>query len=103
MKTAYPNLDQLFGAYFNQDWKMDAPTVEAVLERYLNDGPVEDVAKALSELKSLLTLPEDKIEKTLDLMHCYYYPLGDGRTYREWLNQVADRLEEFLQNPTTPT
>lgn len=89
----YPNLQNLLGGYFHQDWMEYGPNSESVLEQYLKDEwPPEDVSKALEELKSLLKLPDDELAKNIVDMGCEYYPIGLGFSYREWLTKLANQL-----------
>jgi hypothetical protein len=92
-----PNIEEFLGGYFHQDWMEDAPTSISVVEQYLNEWPVEGITKASNELNVLLMHSDDEMAHYLKEMGCEYYPVGDGFSYREWLNQLADRLCSFLQ------
>jgi hypothetical protein len=102
MSTGYPNLEELLGGYFHQDWNTYASTPTGVLERYLEEWPIEDVPKALNELHALLAQPDDEVVRVVVLMGCEYAPAADNLSYREWLNQVANRLSCFLKNLSPP-
>lgn len=48
--TLYPELDQLFGAYLNQDYKLWGDTLEEVVRCYKRDSNAEDNQHLLEEL-----------------------------------------------------
>jgi hypothetical protein len=102
MTPSYPHLEELVGGYFHQDWRDDAPTAAAILERYLNEWPAEDAALALGELRALLRLADDKVEQAVAAMGSYYNPVADGLSYRGWLTQMADRLNEHVASRLRP-
>lgn len=97
MSASTPNLEEFLGGYFHQDWPEDAPTAVAIVERYLNEWPIEEVPKALSELNLLLAQSDDDVMRCVVGMGCFYNPAADSMSYREWLNRVADRLNSFLR------
>lgn len=96
MNFNFPDLEELVGGYFHQDWKEDASTAAGVLERYLSEWPIESVSKTLDELIALLQENDERLASTVMSMGSYYNPVGDGLTYREWLNQIAARLTKHL-------
>lgn len=58
----YPNLDDLLGAYFNQDWEDDYDSPEALISAFARDGDKKGIEDAISELKILLSEEHDKQE-----------------------------------------
>jgi hypothetical protein len=95
----FPHLCQLMGGYFHQDWDLVGPDTESVLEGFASVNTRNEVSLAHSELETLLSrcLDESELAKNLDTLGCYYYPIGDGITYDEWLRQVAAWLSKFLE------
>lgn len=92
--SEFQNLVQFFGSYFHQDWRLDDPDPHAVIERFLQMNPVEDVVKVVSELDVLLERrpSEDDLRKMLvSEFLCYYLPDGNG-SIQLWLRQVRDQL-----------
>ena len=88
------NLVQFFGAYFHQDWRLDDPTPEAVIERFLEKNPPEEVQKVVVELDELLSLslPEDELRRMLfEEFLCYYLPTETS--VRNWLAQLRAALK----------
>jgi hypothetical protein len=87
-------LQHFFGSYFHQDCFLDDPNWQAIIRRFLaeNSGPeLGTISEGIRELL-LANLTEVELEKVLDEFGNYYFPPGDGMTYREWLSQVLDKL-----------
>jgi hypothetical protein len=97
MSTNYPNLDNLIGCYFHQDWQTEGPTVDAVLETYLKEYSAEYPPLVLAELRALLQRSDAEVEAELDKMGCEYSPEGDNTTYREWLDRMEARLSQQVK------
>ena len=80
VEEQFPNLIQLLGAYFHQDWCDDDPDAQAVLRRYLNDavpGQVQDVVNEIEELLGK-QLNDDQLKQMLFVdLGCYYDPTPD--------------------------
>lgn len=47
---AYPELDQFFGAYFNQDFDLSGDTVEEIVGCYVNETTAEHRGALLREI-----------------------------------------------------
>ncbi|NJL27534.1 MAG: hypothetical protein HC897_06365 [Thermoanaerobaculia bacterium] len=91
------DLRQFFGAYFHQDWCLDANEPDQIVQQYLSEG------RSLKELTRLALL----IEKYAELMDddsaleralfsdlwCYYMPSADGLAAHAWLRHVASLLK----------
>lgn len=98
----YPKLANLLGGYFHQDWLHEydwqsiEPTFEAVVRHYKAINPRTTIAQVTQELERLLmlSLSDAELSKVLDEMNCAYYPLGSGRTYRQWLESILVVLKE---------
>jgi hypothetical protein len=93
----FPNLFQLLGGYFHQDWFLDDANAIAVLQRYLNDavpGQVQDVANEIEKLLGR-NLNDDELKHVLfPELGCYYDPTVDNISQSEWLRWVQNRLRE---------
>lgn len=75
-------LRQFFGGCFHQDWQLDDPTPDAVVERFVSNSSREDVSKIVTALKELCA--SEHSEATL----------------RRLLTE--DYLSYYLPPPTTP-
>lgn len=94
-------LPQFFGGYFNEDWDLDGPDADAILDRFMNHNP--DV-KARSELAALIDRflngnddDAQLAQRLFKQLWCYYAPAGSTR---EWLQHVARRLRARRDSPT---
>lgn len=97
MEKEYSHLDALFGAWFHQDWGVEAEDWEGVVRLFAGDNPPAVVDAAAVELRALL----DKTDSDSVLAHtvfnelgCCYTPRPDlgGPSVRQWLEQVWAEL-----------
>lgn len=98
MKEKYPELDSLFGAYFNQDWNLDYDSPEAVIRAFARDD-TKALEHAIEELKILLKEEHIKAEwyKIIsDDFGCEYSLRLRNIEPIEWLRKVQKQLEEEL-------
>ncbi|MEO6034748.1 MAG: contact-dependent growth inhibition system immunity protein [Verrucomicrobiota bacterium] len=89
----FRNLVQFLGGCFNQDWRLDDPTPEAVVVRFVAENSNEFVGDVVSELDELLSLSltEDELRRMLfEEFHCYYLPTETS--IRDWLSHVRASL-----------
>lgn len=90
-------LSEFFGAWFHQDWNLDASDWLGVVKVFLADSDHDDVTKTARELRAFLALEitEDELVCLLKQFGCYYTPRPDlgGPSYREWLTEVRKALE----------
>lgn len=87
---------QFFGSYFHQDWRLDDPTPEVVVQRFTRTHPAEEVRKVIVDLDQLLAIniTETALRKMLvDDLLCYYMP-PEAAPVRGWLQQVRAQLCE---------
>lgn len=92
-----PALRQFFGAYFHQDWVLEASDWQGVVDSYVQDErPSAELLRSLVDeidhLSAECTEPgmERLVTRTLG---ANYYPLPE-LTYTEWLGQIATRLRQ---------
>lgn len=95
VKEQFPNLFQLLGGYFHQDWCCDDPDAEAVLRRFMNDATPGDVQAVVDDIDRLLggNLTDDQLKRIVGF-GCYYYydPTADGMSHTEWFRWVQNQL-----------
>lgn len=87
-------VQDFFLSYFHQDWKLDDPSVDAVLERFKRDA-AESVPTLVAELVELsaLPVPENVLrDHVLRRYNLNYDPQIDGLTMRHWLEHVNATL-----------
>lgn len=99
----YPELYQLFGGWFNQDWTLDIEEggdwPDAV-DLFVDDQGVEQAGRARQELDRLLATDadDDRLWQVLDALGSYYRPEAGGT--RAWLVAVRDRLAAAITTAT---
>lgn len=93
------DLEQLFGAYFHQDWVVEHASWQAVAEQFVADSSaplLEHVATKLREL-SESPVSDHELGQAVQAMGCYYWP-GSELGYRSWLQQLAAHLQVAAAN-----
>lgn len=89
------DLDQFFGAYFHQDWDLEADDWEGVVNGYAARHPVADFLRTLAdEIDRLSASRQEPV-----LKHFLEHTVGvdylpDPLTYKQWLGQIAERLRQ---------
>lgn len=93
-RTAYPRLENMFGAFFHQDWVMEGRDWPDLVRNYAMGQPQSELSTTADELDQFLSdFPdESELDRVLfsDLM-CSYDPrprLG-GSPVRIWLRDIA--------------
>lgn len=99
-KDSYPNLDDLLGAYFNQDWNEDYDTPEAVISSFARDGDKKGIEQTITELKTLLK-EEHTFEAWGRILYddfgCeYYFDYENDYTPKQFLEKIQKQLEDEL-------
>jgi hypothetical protein len=98
----YPHLEQLFGAYFHQDWTEEGEDWPDIVRLYLDDSGTGVAAPTGAELRRLLDEhPSDDVLETLldTTFGCCYMPRPDlgGPTVRGWLRELCRMLEAEVE------
>jgi len=93
MRQQTPALEQLMGAYFHQDWYLDADDEWGVVDRFVADAP-EMAANIPAEIARVLAthLTEEAVEEYVADLGCEYAADPQDGGYREWLTEVASRV-----------
>ncbi|ANI41646.1 contact-dependent growth inhibition system immunity protein [Mycolicibacterium vaccae] len=90
-------LNHFFGAYFHEDWVLEAADWQGVVDSYVKDErPSADLLRSLiHEIDDLnAECGEPDMERLVTrTLGANYYPLPEF-TYAEWLAQVAERLRQ---------
>jgi len=94
-------LKQFFGAYFHEDWTLDAADSRAVVEEFLTDGKLPPtqlltLATAIDQITtahSELELPSVMFDK----WGAYYRPVAP-ETYASWLTEIAERFRQAARD-----
>jgi hypothetical protein len=94
--STYPRLAHLAGAYFHQDYDLDAPTPAGIITSFLDGEEPATAAELAGEIASILG--SDMTETQIDALwvtelHAYYEPARDALTYRAWLTTLLSALQ----------
>jgi hypothetical protein len=94
-------LRQFFGAYFHEDWPMDAGGPDEVVASFLREGrSAEELSRLAQMIDAYAAMASDDaaLERALftDLW-CYYIPSADGVGARAWLRHVANLIRAAAQ------
>lgn len=94
----YPGLEQLLAGFLNQDWPDDYADVWAAVAQFVRLN-AEDASLVAAEVDRLLTAAEsdaDLARIVHEKLGSEYLPATDGWNYRDWLEEVARRVQEQL-------
>lgn len=90
-------LYQFFAAWSCQDWNLDAPTWEAVVDDFTStESKVESVVSDLRDARRMLATETAAVE-FLSSVGCYDRPSGRGETCLGWPTAVESRLAEVTR------
>jgi hypothetical protein len=96
---ATPALGQLMGAYFHQDWDVEANDDRGIVDLFIRGEPAlavqlpAEIDRVLRELDS-----EDELRHyLLEELGSYYLADSDGNTYRTWLTRIAEQVRRSTQ------
>jgi hypothetical protein len=93
-------LCHFFGAYFHEDWVLEATDWQGIVDGYVDDEhPSADLLRTLAQEIDHLTSErtESDVERLVTrTMGANYYPLPEF-TYKEWLGQVAAHLRQHAE------
>ena len=96
MRT-YPRLTYLAGAYFHQDYDLEAPTPAGIIANFAESEEPGVIRELAAEITSILDsdMTEGQIaDLWLTTLRASYEPDREGLTYRAWLATVLAALEE---------
>lgn len=90
-------LDQLMGAYFNQDYDLFGETIEEVMNEYLKcEGP-EHAKGLIADCHHFLQRSDDIETAFLDLYGFDFDPALWGMTARQFLTVVSAHTSCYLE------
>ena len=98
LRDQFPNLYGFLAGYFHQDWYLDDPDAEAVIQRFAKDGSSAELQQVADEITLFLALnlEEEKLKAALlGEFYCYYDP--DGISCTKWLVRVKEKLIECVR------
>ena len=96
--TRYPALWHLVNAYLHQDFVLLYGSEQGAVARFISGSP-QQIALIGAEISQLVSKAstDTRLEAVLTDLGLEYLPLADGwSSYREWLLDVARRVDEWL-------
>ncbi|MDP9352685.1 MAG: contact-dependent growth inhibition system immunity protein [Chloroflexota bacterium] len=96
MESERDGLFTLMAGYFHQDWDLDDPTWEAVVERYLRDANPSQIVALHRELGRVLERSkEEHLERLLfQDWGCQFDPRPEY-SLREWLVAISELVDRY--------
>ncbi|WP_300627782.1 contact-dependent growth inhibition system immunity protein [Pseudomonas sp.] len=97
MNEDYPELQQFFAGYFNQDWVDDHKTANDVIDFFISENSMETINTVLLELDKLISTEKSEQELQDYLLYdigCYYYYPNEWSDGRTWLKYVVSALKK---------
>ena len=88
-------LKNFFGAYFHEDWSLEAENFDGIVANYANISKSEDLrslSKTIMEYSNMFTIDSELKKNLFTELGCYYSPSGDGLSAKAWLERVAKQL-----------
>lgn len=94
MKERNEILFHFFAAYFHQDWNLDAPNWQGVVNCFVRDEGSERARHVRDEVNKLLNKVESDVQlaQVLGELGCYYWA-GSPSQMRDWLETVSTKLQ----------
>lgn len=86
------NVTYLLGAYFHQDWFLDAPEPDDVIRSFVARESPKRVSALEQEIKFLLISSDELPDSFIVGNHGYYDPTSDGFTVKKWLQHILSIL-----------
>lgn len=89
-------MKQFFGAYFHQDWNLDASDPDDVIRLFIGDG--HSTSELINLAEDIEKCAANQIDDAADQegilkeLGCYYMPNADGIGTRAWLDHVVKLL-----------
>ncbi len=99
MNNQLTELQQFFGAYFNQDWPEDHASADEVIDTFLLDSSKEVISAVRREILDLIASYKNESDFQDNLLHeqyCYYYYPSQWASGPLWLNHVVRKFDNYL-------
>jgi hypothetical protein len=96
MADDFTELKSFLGAYFHQDWDMEASEADEMVFLFLRDKPeANKINRIVDQIGRYVDTRKDEsvIERGLyEELDCEYVPSADGMSAGDWLRHVAALL-----------
>lgn len=104
MKISLTELQQFFGAYFNQDWEEEHRSADDVIDAFLLDSSDEVISIVRKEMLELISTHMNEIELKENLLHeqyCFYYYQHEWPSASIWLSHIIKNFDQYLLKQKT--
>lgn len=88
-------LKNFFGAYFNEDWDLEADTPEGIVSIFVNETPEQERIALRNAILDYMQQPatdSELWERMFSELGCYYRSPSDTPSARSWLQAIAAQL-----------
>jgi hypothetical protein len=99
MNTTLTELQQFFGAYFNQDWVDDHACADDVIDAFLMDSSKYIICTVRNQILKLMDVYTDEsklLESLLHEQYCYYYYPNEWASGPLWLHHIIEKFDTYL-------
>lgn len=99
MNNSLTELQQFFGAYFNQDWIEEYSTADEVIDAFLLESSRDVITVVKNEILELISsynTEPDFQNQLLSEYSCYYYYPNQWASGVLWLNHVIKKFDIHL-------
>ncbi|QJI29859.1 hypothetical protein HKK55_14455 [Pseudomonas sp. ADAK18] len=99
MNEQLTELQQFFGAYFNQDWAEDHSSADEVIDSFLRDSPRDAIIIVKQEILKLIdsyTNESNLQENLLHKQYCYYHYPYQWKSGLLWLTHIVNKFDNHL-------
>jgi hypothetical protein len=91
----YPELDQLFGAYFNQDFELWGETIEQIVAAYMDGATMDRREALLKEIDSFTQDHPGDLDAAFSARYGFDFdPAPWGHTTLSFLQRLQQLLRE---------
>ena len=99
MSTCKDRLEQFFGGYFHQDWRLEgAATWRDVIKQYGLHVPRSHAVTIRNDLQGWLNeSANDESEERLGRFGCEFDPRSDGLTEQQWVSEIVAEFDCLLR------
>lgn len=87
------NLMQFLGAYFHQDWALEAHSADEVLRRFVGQESKNVRLAIVTEISELLEASDQVVADTVQASGFCYDPSVEGMNIRQWLGGAKEVLQ----------
>ncbi|MEU8567604.1 contact-dependent growth inhibition system immunity protein [Streptomyces pathocidini] len=98
-RARFPELHQLLGAYFHQDFSLDYDSHQEALDDYLSGASTADIRQAADQIRAFLSLigTDQELGRAAQTLGLEVYP-PKGVPLRQWLTDISVLFDRRIEN-----